>query len=145
MPRTIKPVTRQQWIVTIKGIDCYWETCSGLEETAQTSEYSDGLSNRLYKLQGPRSISDITFTKAFDPVADQPIVNYWKTYCQGEADPVTASVTPIKYCPTPEPIGSSLILYGVMPITLRGFEVDKKSTDISTLELVISVEEWTYA
>lgn len=144
MPSSIKPVTKGQWLLTIQGLDFYWETFSGLKDRTQTSDYSDGLTNRLYKLHGPRVMEDMTFTKAFDPVKDKPIVKYWKDFCQAENNATTASVTPIKYCPTPEPIGPALILYGVTPIAFEGFEVDKKSNEVEPLTLIITAEEWNY-
>lgn len=147
MAPTARPVTRQQWLLTIKGLDCFFETFSGLSETTNTSEYNDGISNRLYKLQGPRSLDDFTFEKPFDPVVDKNIITYWKNFCSGETEPTTASITPVRYCPTPEQIPGSaiLILYGVVPISLQGFQIDRKSSDVSMLTLVVSAEEWAYA
>lgn len=147
MPSTIAPITRQAWLLSIKGLDFTWETFSGVSENSATSEFSDGISNRLYKLQGPRSLDDFTFEKPFDPVRDKQIVDFWKNYCSGETEPTTASVTPVRYCPTPEQVPGSaiLILYGVVPIQFSAFQVDRKSSDVSMLTLVVSAEEWAYA
>lgn len=147
MPSVISPINRQSWLLSIKGLDFMWETFSGISETSDTAQFSDGLSNRLYKLQGPRSLDDFTFEKAFDPVRDKPIIQYWKNFCSGETEPTTASITPVRYCPTPEQVPGSaiLILYGVIPIQLSGFQVDRKSSDVSMLTLVVAAEEWAYA
>jgi hypothetical protein len=146
MPSIINPINEQSFLLQLTALNFYWETFSGLSETTSTSEYSDGLSNRLYKLQGPRSLDDFTFTKAFDPVADKAIVSYWKNWCEGRTEKTTASIVPIRYCPTPEPLPGApkLTLYGVFPISLQGWNVDKKSSNVSILTLVVSAEDWSY-
>ena len=146
MPSTIRPTTRGNWLLQITALDFYFETFSGLNETTSTSEFSDGLSNRLYKLQGPRSLDDFTFTKAFDPIADKAIISYWKNWCEGETEKTTASIVPVRYCPTAEPLPGApkLTLFGVFPISLQGWDVDKKSSDVSMLTLVVSAEDWSY-
>jgi len=139
------PTTKGNWLVTIEGFDYYWETFSGLEDIANTSEYSDGLGNRIYKLVGRRQIGDMTMTKAFDPVNDKPIVDFWKGYCESrESVAKTVSIVPVRYCPDPEPVGATLILYGFKPISLKGFEVDKKSGDINPLALGFIADDWKY-
>lgn len=140
-----KPVTKTQFLVTIKGLDFYWETFSGIDDQAQISEYSDGLSNRTYSLVGPRKLAEMTLTKAFDPTADKPIVDWYRNYCEGTSEPETISVTPVRYCPNPEPIGAALILYGVKPVNLKGFEVDKKSNDVVPLSLSVIADDYKYA
>lgn len=141
---TTQPITRSQFLLTISDLDFYWETFSGLRDTAQTSEYSDGLGNRTYKLVGRRTLEDMTLSKAFDPVADVPIIEFWQKYCQGQGVDKICSVTPVQYCPEPEPIGAALILYGFRPISLQGFEVDKKSSDVTMLTLGFVADSWKY-
>lgn len=148
MGATQNPITQQQYLVTVKGIDSFWEKFSGIKDKADTTEWNDGLSNRKYKLVGPRTLEDMTLEKAFDPVADKPIVEFWRTYCDGndrQQGGITISVTPVTYCPEVEPIGPSTIIYGVRPIEFEGFEVDKKSNDISMLKLTFIGDDWEYA
>lgn len=142
---TANPITQQQYLVTIKGIDSYWEKFSGIDDKADTSPYSDGLSYRKYKLVGPRELGDMDLEKAFDPVADKPIVDFWRNYCNGNKEIITISITPVTYCPEVEPIGPSLIIYKAQPINLKGFEVDKTKNDISMLKLTFIGDDWEYA
>ncbi len=145
MGATTNPITQQQFLVTIKGIDSYWEKFSGIEDKADTTDYNDALSNRKYKLVGPRELGDMDLEKAFDPVADKPIVDYWLKYCDGNKEVITISITPVTYCPEVEPIGPSLIVYNVRPTQLKGFEVDKTKNDISMLKLTFIGDTWEYA
>jgi hypothetical protein len=145
MGATANPITQQQFLVTIKGIDSYWEKFSGIKDKADTSDYSNGLSNRKYKLVGPRQLDEFDLEKAFDPIADKPIIDFWRNYCDGNKEIITASITPVTYCPEVEPIGPSVIIYGVRPTLLEGFEVDKKSNDISMLKLTFIGDDWEYA
>jgi hypothetical protein len=144
MPATINPTTKAGFLVQMDGLDTYWETFSGVDDKAQTSEWSDGLSNRVYKLIGPRNASDVTLGKAFDPENDKAIVDWYLNFCDGVTEAKTISVTPVRYCPEPEPRGSALTFYGVKPSGLKGFEADKKSNDVSTLELTCIVDSWEY-
>lgn len=144
MPAQLIPIQRSQFLVTLKGIDCYWEKFSGIEDEAQTSEYSDGLSNRLFTLVGPRKLNDMTLEKAFDPIADKAVIDWFRTYCMGRDLEETISVTPVAYCPNPEPLGPSLILYGVRPISVKFAEADKQSNDVVTLELGIAADDYSY-
>lgn len=144
MPKKLKPIAQNQFLVTFEGLDAYWETFSGLSDEADSSEYTDGLSNRQMKLIGPRQIGEIDLTKPFDPESDKAIVDWFKTWCDGSSDPITVSVTPVRYCPDPEPIGPALSLFGCRPTKLEGFEADKKSSDVSEITLSFTVDDYAY-
>ncbi|PHJ59597.1 hypothetical protein VF14_08995 [Nostoc linckia z18] len=145
MAATANPITQQQFLVTIKGIDSYWEKFSGIKDKADTTDYNDGLSNRKFKLVGPRELEEMDLEKAFDPIADKPIIDFWRNYCDDNKDVITISITPVTYCPEVEPIGPSVIVYKARPTALEGFEVDKKSNDISMLKLTFIADDWEYA
>lgn len=138
------PITKSQYLVTVEGLEQYWDTFSGIKDVAQTSEYSDGLGNRTYKIVGRRNVEDVSLSKAFDPIADATILTYWQNYCQARGVDKTISVTPVKYCPEPEPLGATFILYGVKPIRLEVATADKKSGDVETLVLSFIYDSWRY-
>jgi hypothetical protein len=137
-------ITKAGYLVTLKGVDTYWVSFSGIDDQAQTSEHSDGLSNRVYELIGPRKLQPITLTKELDPIKDKAIIDWWQNYQEGVTKSETVSVTPVKYSPKPEPFGPTVTIYGVRPKMLKGFEADKKSNDASTLELQLICDDWTY-
>jgi hypothetical protein len=138
------PIVRSQFLMQAFGLDFFWETFSGIDDQTQTSEYSDGLSNRTYTLMGPRKLAEMTFTKSFEPVGDAAITQWYKEFCQDEGLQYTIVIAPIKYCPNMELLGPTLTLYGAKPIGLKGFEGDKKSQDVSMLELRVIADDWTY-
>jgi hypothetical protein len=43
----------------------YWSKCSKIEKTYETSDYSDGQTNIIYKLPGGVRFTDITLSKPF--------------------------------------------------------------------------------
>jgi hypothetical protein len=43
----------------------YWSKCSKIEKTYETSDYSDGQTNIIYKLPGAIRYSDVTLGKTF--------------------------------------------------------------------------------
>jgi hypothetical protein len=138
------PIARSQYLVTLKSVDAYWQSFSGLSDEAQTTQYSDGLGNRTYTLVGARQAQNVTLTKAFDPVADKQTIDWYKNYCAGTDQELTISVVPVKYCPEPEPIGPSLILYGCKPVSLKFGEADKTSNDVSMIEISFAVDLYEY-
>jgi len=140
MPTRTPPLTKQQWLITVEGIKSYWETFSGLESSAQSSEYSDGLSYNLQKIVGARQIADVTIQKVFVPPDDWAIYDWFQNWCTtGEG--VVLTLQPVRYCPRPEPYGRALILEGCKPMRFRGFELDKKSQDPTTVEITFAVND----
>jgi hypothetical protein len=137
-------LTKAGFLVTLKGVDTYWVTCSGIDDEAQTSEHSDGLSNRVFHQVGPRKLKPITLGKEFDPAKDAAIVSWWRSYVEGQTQSETISITPVRYAPDPQPIGASITVYGVKPTSLKGFEADKKSNDASMLTLGLIADDWEY-
>jgi phage tail-like protein len=141
----VKPITQQQFLVTLKGFDYYFQKFSGLTDSSQVTEYNDGLSNRTRKLVGPKQVETFTLEKAFDPLQDDALVQWYKTFCDGNTDGETVSVTPVSYCPEPEPIGKSLVFYNCRPSKLEGFQVDRTSQNVATLMIEFMADDWEYA
>ena len=138
------PIVRSQFLMQAFGLDFFWETFSGLDDQTQITEYSDGISNRTYSLMGPRKLQEMSLTKPFAPIADAPLVVWFKNFCQEGALQHTVVIAPVKYCPDLVLYGPTLTLYGAKPIGLKGFEIDKKSQDVSMLELRLIADEWEY-
>lgn len=120
-------------------VDVYWETFSGLESTAQSTEYSDGVSYALKKIVGARQIADVTLMKPFVPDEDWQLFTWYKTWCTTGVG-VLITLQPVKYCPEAEPLGQALVLEDCKPVRLNGFELDKKSQDVTNIELTFSVD-----
>lgn len=138
------PIVRSQFLMQAFGLDFFWETFSGLDDQTQVTEYSDGISNRTYSLMGPRKLQEMSLTKPFSPDDDAPLIVWFKEFCQEGSLQHTVVISPVKYCPNLTLYGPSLTLYGAKPIALKGFEADKKSQDVSMLELRLIADEWSY-
>ena len=147
MPQSaIIPQSRSAVIITVEGLDQHWETFSGItDESSSSDEYSDGLSNRLYKISGPRSLAQMDISKAFDRVVDKPIIQYWKNWTGGREAITTMTVGLVsEYNPDPV-IAEAFIFYGVRPLKIETAEADKKSNDVMRLMLSFIADDWTYA
>lgn len=143
-----QPITQQQFLVTIEGINAYFETFSGLQDGAETSEYTDGFSRLRRQLVGPRSIETVTLGKPFVPEEDALIVQFWKNFTVGReitdrSAGTEITVQPVNYTPEPTAIGDPYVLYGAIPNRIEFLQADKKSQDISTLVLSFSVQDWS--
>ncbi|HEY9835421.1 MAG TPA: phage tail protein [Vampirovibrionales bacterium] len=138
------PITEGDYLVTIEGIaQAYWETFSGVSDTTQVTEYSDGRSNRLHKLIGPRQVENVTLTKPYNPIQDKAIIEWWRKWCSANGEEVTITVQPVRYCPDPINHGTATTMLGCKPTSLKYGNVDKKSANISMLELVFAVDDYT--
>ena len=147
MPR-INPIAKNQFLVTMQDLTCYFETFSGIDDSTQTSEYSDGFSNRIYPLLGPRSIAEIGLTKAYEPETDDQIITLWKNFRLRRGQDVNArgytlTIQPVEYAPDPVNIGAPFIVYGFMPTKFTLIEADKKSQDVSMLTLAGRANDWS--
>ena len=145
MSPKIAPNTQGNWLVTLKGFDFYFTDFSGFEDAAQITNYNDGLSNRNQKLLGPRELAEMTLMVPFDPVVHAPLVDWWKTYCGGETKGETVSVQAVKYCPEPEPVGKTFLLYNVRPTKLSGIDVNKTSQEVNKLSIGIIADTWDFS
>lgn len=141
-----RPIQNSQFKAQLNGLPgIYFDTFSGLKDTSQTSDYSDGISNRIYKLFGRKELDDMTLGKSFDPLLDTVLIKFYKTWCNGINAPSTLAITPIRNCPKPEKIGPELILYGVEPISISFSEMDKKASETSRIELTIIAQDWAWS
>jgi hypothetical protein len=145
MPSRLKPLTQSEYLVTIADVTGYFTECSGLEETFETSEFSDGLSKRLRKVRGISQIEDVELTKPFDPEIDGAILELCQEYCELERE-LTVTIQPIKRCGEIRQYGNKkMTLLGCKLIGVKGFEVDTTSNDVSTLTITLSVDDWQWA
>jgi len=142
-PKVI-PQVQSNWLVTLKGFDVQANKFTGFEDSAQITDYNDGVSNRTFKLLGPRTLSEMTLMFPFNVVACQPIVDWWQTYCDGVTDGEIVTITPVKYCPNVEPSGPTLSLLGARPTAMSGFDVDKAVQTANELMIRFIAEDWKY-
>ena len=143
MSLKVIPITEADYHVTIEGIsDAYWETFSGVNDTTQTTPYSDGRSNRLHKHRGPRQVEDVTIAKPYNPEKDAPIIEWWRAWCSANGEEVTITIQPVRYCPEPTKYGPATTLFGCKPASLKYVNVDKKSSNIAMIELSFTVDDY---
>jgi hypothetical protein len=149
MPRPKNARTKASYLVSIDqipGYAEYWSTCSGLEDTAGSGDtYSDGITRNLLRLPGVREISTPTLTKPYDVVADKVLMQWWDNWCEGEQAPTRVTIQPVFYCnDQPEIEGEPFVLEGCRPTRFKPPEGDKKSSDVSMIELDLTVDRIIY-
>jgi hypothetical protein len=146
MPTSFLPITKSEYLVSVSGIDQYWETFSGIKDSSVVTEYNDGLANRSFQRPGRRKLEEMTLGKGFDPELDAELISYWKQYRTGRnrRTEQTIAIVPVEYTPDPEPIGKTIIIYGVKPISFEGFEVDRNSADVSKLMLKFIADDYEF-
>lgn len=138
-----RPVTQSQFWVQCASFSHYFTTFSGIKDTASTSQYSDGSTNRIYQLKGPRTLSEVTISTPFDPERHADIIDFWKQFgCEF----LTLTVTPIDCSGTPARLpGARQIIMPESQLTSVSFgQVDKTSSNVSMLEMNFVLDSFQY-
>ena len=141
----LKAVTQHDFLVTIAELQGYWSTFSGIEIESESETYNDGITKTNRTVLGAMEIANVTLEKPFDPVSDATLVERLMTL-RYEAQDITVTVEPVRRTPQgTERIGQqSVTLYGCQIVRFMGFEVDTSSSDVSLLELELSVDDVAY-
>lgn len=146
MAKKFTPITESHHLMTLSGLDFYFNVFSGLNDSAKLAEYSDGLSNRLRDIPTLRKMGEMTLAKDFDPINDSALIDYYVDFITDvTVAGKTISITPIKYSPDPTPIGKSLILYDIQPYGIEMMKADRKSTNIATFMLKFVASDFKYS
>jgi hypothetical protein len=137
------PITQSQWWVQTSAWSHYFTKFTGIDDTADTSDYPDGQTARKYNLVGPRKIAPVSFSAPFDPILHADIVDYWKAY---GCDFITIIVTPVTCGEDPQPLagGRQLILPEVKLNKIKFAEVDRAQAQVSMIEIAAVVNTYTY-
>lgn len=127
---------KRQFLVKVDGIDGYWAQKTGGDITADTNKVFDGGSLIPDVIASPSNTDDVTCTRPYDPLRDQPMINQlkrmvgvWRT---------TVSVTPTDADLTVSRVSGDVypgaLLTGLVPP-----EVDAGSGDAAEVELTFAV------
>jgi hypothetical protein len=138
MARAINPITKASFLMTVEGINLYWTTFSGVNDSAETGQYAQGTGNRIFKVVGPRSIEDVELTAPYDPEVAQEIEQFWLDY---NCAPLTVTIQPVQ-CDGESSAGAAYILEGAQLQALTVAEADRESGDVATITLKLTVNSW---
>lgn len=134
----LKPITQAGYILYCQGIDMFFTTFSGINDSAATGEYANERGNRIYKVVGPRTLDDVEMSAPYDPILSQPIEEFWLDYA---CEYLTITVQPV-LCDGETEIGPPYILEGCQISNLQVAEADKESGDVATITVTFTVNSW---
>lgn len=134
----LRPITKAGYIVYVQGVDLFFTTFSGINDTAATGEYANQTGNRIYKVVGPRTLDDVELSSPYDPILAQQAEQFWLDY---QCDPLTITVQPV-LCDGETETGPPYILEGCQVMNLQVGEVDRESGDVATITLSFTVNSW---
>lgn len=138
----IRPSTQSQYYVQASPFSHYFTSFTGIRDTAATSNYADGLRQRVYNLKGPKVLSEMTVTTPFDPVQHADVLDFWKS---SGCEFITLTITPVTCGEDPQPLGTRTLIIPDAQITaVNGFTVDRTSGQPSTLEITFVGDNFTY-
>lgn len=134
--------TQAQYWVQASPFQHFFTTFSGIRDTAATSQYPDGVTARIKNLRGPRTLAEVTVATPFDPIQHANIVDFWKAYgCEF----LSLAVTPVTCGEDPQPLGQRTIIVPDAQMTSLSFgQVDRSSSNPSTIELTFVIDTFTY-
>jgi hypothetical protein len=139
----IKPITQSQFWVQLGNFEFFFTSFSGIRDTAATSQYADGTSQRVFQLKGPKTLTEATISSPFDPVKHATLVDFWKNYgCEF----TTVFITPVTCGDDPGRIpGSRQIIIPDAQLTSLNFgQVDRTSGNASTIEITFVMDTFQY-
>lgn len=134
----LEPITKAGYIVYVQGVDLFFTTFSGINDTAATGEYANQTGNRIYKVVGPRTLDDVELSSPYDPILAQQAEQFWLDYA---CEPLTITVQPVR-CDGETEVGPPYILEGCQISNLQVAEVDRESGDVATITLSFTVNSW---
>jgi len=115
---------------------------TGIKDTAVTSPYADGSTQRVFQLKGPKTLTEMTLSTPFDPTVHYDIVDFWKS---NGCEFVTLQVTPVTCSEDPQPLGTRTIIVPDAQMTSLTFgSVDRTSGNPSTIEITFVGDNFTY-
>lgn len=138
----IRPSTLSQFWVQASPWTHYFTSFSGITDTAATSQYADGMRQRVKQLKGIRTLREATISTPFDPRIHFDIVDFWKTSgCEFS----TVTITPVTCGEDPQQLGSRTIIIPDAQFTSVTFgAVDRTSGNPSTIEITFVMDNFTY-
>lgn len=82
----ISPIANSDYLITIEGLTgIYWTQFSGVKASYKRATYNDGLSNVTRMTEGGvKEYQNVTISKPYDPVKDQPALDFIKSKENGE-------------------------------------------------------------
>lgn len=141
MPK-LNAITQSQYLVTASVFPgTFFTKFRGFEDKSDVSEYADGEIGRRYKLKGTTMLEEMSLAIPFDPIKHAEIINFYR---QNQCTRFTMSITPVSCGSNPVRLGPSLILTDVQLTAMKGFEVDRSSSEVSELELSIIADDYSY-
>ena len=119
----LKPITKAGFIVYAEGVDLFWTTFSGINDTAETGTYAN---------------QDMELSSPYDPVLAQQAEEFWLNYqCQF----LTITIQPV-LCDGEEENGPPYIIEGAQLSSLSVAEVDRESGDVAMITLSFTANSW---
>lgn len=135
----LRPITKAQFIVFVNGIEMYFTNFSGINDSAESGSYANGLGNRIFKVSGPRTLDDITLSAPYDPDEAEKVEELWLDY---NCEYLTVTVQPVTCGNSFDNIGSPYILEGCLLQSYKAAEVDRESGDVGTIEITLTANSW---
>lgn len=131
---------QRQFLVSIDGVGThtqdYWATKSGGGITAEATKVYDGGKLQPEVITAPPEVDDVTITRPYDPLRDQPIIQRLKREVGLFRTTITVqpAETDLSAARVPPDVYPDAVLTGLTPP-----ESDASSGDAATYELVFAV------
>lgn len=127
----LTPITKAEFLVYAQGIDLFFTTFNGLNDTAESGSYANGTGNRIYSVVGPRKLDDLELSSPYDPILQQAVEEFWLNY---SCAPLVITVQPV-LCDGLTENGPAYIFEGCLLKSISQIEVDRESSDVSVTTL----------
>jgi hypothetical protein len=136
MARKLRPLTESHFVVQLEGdpTGTAFTDCSGINASAETSEYSDGVARRIYKCVGMVKQENVKLSTPFDPDVHAPLIAALERM-RDTQDRRNITITPVGDGNDPTPRGDGFTLIGCQLVKFECGDTNRGSAKAAMLKL----------
>lgn len=128
--------SQRHFLVQVSGVPGFWARKTGGNTAGNTRKVYDGGARTPDVLADPPEHDDMTVTRPFDPVRDQPILKSLRPLVSSSFRTITQQPTDTAFVPTGPAETFTGLLTGV-----TAPDVDAGSGDAGTIELKFAIQK----
>lgn len=152
MAQNLKPITVQNFIVTLNGANglsgnITFNKANAPRISRNKVDYNDGQTGQTMATYGFASRENLTLSKAYDPVADATLETWAQNAIEKPQDnsDFTVTIQPVQSDIAGSPIASAKarVYTGCQVVSLRTPDVDRTGSGLAMLEIEIYFQNST--
>jgi hypothetical protein len=141
----MRSISTSQFLITISGYPnpIYFSKKVGGHAKRSSAEYNDGLTRSNKKVLSPKTVDDLTLSRAYDPDVDPAFAQFLEDYCPRANGDLVITVQAIELCTDSNPIGQPFIYSGCQYLGTELPDVDRAASEAAMINYLFTCDEVT--